>query len=160
MARAGGSRGRHRRWIPDKGPGCLDHASSRVQGTTRTPHGTVAGNPATPRVAAGRSAARSRAAHRRRKRRQPAERVLVQAIALVTLDRTADDARILQDLEVLGHGRLGEWQDIDEVAGHAGAPPRQLRDDADTRRVAEGAEDLRRSLFFAGQGLNCFHGRY
>jgi hypothetical protein len=54
------------------------------------------------------------------------------------VDIAPDQAGVLQDLQVLGHGRLGERKLVHDVATHAGLPPDEETDDLDPSRVAQG----------------------
>ncbi len=60
---------------------------------------------------------------------------------------------------MLGDRGLRQRQQPDEVARHAGVSLRQLRDNADPRRVSQRAEERGSPLFFNRQALDDFHGR-
>jgi hypothetical protein len=62
------------------------------------------------------------------------------------VDVPPDQARVLQDLQVLGHGRLGEGKLVHDVATHAGFPPDEETHDLDPSRVAHGLGQGRQFL--------------
>lgn len=81
----------------------------------------------------------------------------IEAVAGFALDLAANDPGFLQDLEVLGDGRLRQGEDIDEFAGLADPTTGEFRNDPDARGVAEGSKDLGGTFFVFRQSFNRLH---
>jgi hypothetical protein len=62
------------------------------------------------------------------------------------VDIAPDQAGVLQDLQVLGHGRLGERKLVHDVTTHAGLAPDEEAHDLDPSRVAHGLGQGRQFL--------------
>ena len=88
---------------------------------------------------------------------QPLHRLFVNAVAGGgTLDVPDDDTGFLEPPKMLGDGRLGQWQGIDQRASLANASSSQLLDDKHAGWVAEGAEHGDKALV-VGFEVEIFH---
>src|SRR5829696_6392886 len=89
---------------------------------------------------------------------QEGERFGVEAVTTVrTIDGAADDARLLQHLQVLGDGRLCQRQLVDQVADDALAAVGEELDDAVARGVGQRAEYPHGTSFVDGGPFERLH---
>src|ERR1039457_2967262 len=82
---------------------------------------------------------------------EPPERPGLDAIANPrSVDLAADEPCLLQNLQVLGDGRLGERQFIHNIPADAGGSAYQDAEDLDPRRVPDGPGERRQLLVGRG----------